>query len=183
MKQAADEPGRLQPRRVRAARLRPVDEIPVCRSAHDEHPRARDPFGHGPAETARGIVAGFGIRSYLLGFDALLDLVADERRRASDAVSAHASPGGEGSPREATPGVLAIWNDRDDEIAELYESWYVTEHVPERLDVAGFRGARRYEAASGSPRFSPATTSSRSRCSRRPTTWRAWRSRPRSRAG
>jgi 3-dehydroquinate dehydratase len=29
------------------------------------------------AEAAHGIVAGFGIRSYLLGLDALADLVAD----------------------------------------------------------------------------------------------------------
>jgi 3-dehydroquinate dehydratase II len=31
------------------------------------------------AEAARGIVAGFGIRSYLMGLDAVAQLVADER--------------------------------------------------------------------------------------------------------
>jgi 3-dehydroquinate dehydratase II len=34
------------------------------------------------AEAARGIVAGFGIRSYLLGLDAVADLIADERSAA-----------------------------------------------------------------------------------------------------
>jgi 3-dehydroquinate dehydratase-2 len=29
------------------------------------------------AETARGVIAGFGLRSYLMGLDALLDLVKD----------------------------------------------------------------------------------------------------------
>jgi 3-dehydroquinate dehydratase II len=32
------------------------------------------------AETARGIVAGFGLRSYFIGLDALLELVEDDRR-------------------------------------------------------------------------------------------------------
>jgi 3-dehydroquinate dehydratase-2 len=31
------------------------------------------------AEAAHGIIAGFGIRSYMLGLDALLDLIADRR--------------------------------------------------------------------------------------------------------
>jgi hypothetical protein len=52
-----------------------------------------------------------------------------------------------------TPGILAIWNDRDDAIAQLYEDWYLTEHLPERLGVPGFAAARRYEATRGTPRF------------------------------
>ena len=51
------------------------------------------------------------------------------------------------------PGILAIWNDREDAIAEVYEHWYVSEHLPERLGVPGFVAARRYEAAKGAPRF------------------------------
>jgi len=31
------------------------------------------------AETARGVIAGFGLRSYLMGFDALLDLIQDAK--------------------------------------------------------------------------------------------------------
>jgi 3-dehydroquinate dehydratase-2 len=34
------------------------------------------------AEAARGIVAGFGIRSYMLGLDAVVDLIADEQSAA-----------------------------------------------------------------------------------------------------
>jgi hypothetical protein len=52
-----------------------------------------------------------------------------------------------------TPGILAIWNDREDSIADVYERWYLSEHLPERLGVPGFVAARRYEAAKGSPRF------------------------------
>jgi 3-dehydroquinate dehydratase-2 len=35
------------------------------------------------AEAARGIVAGFGIRSYLMGLNAVADLIADERSAAA----------------------------------------------------------------------------------------------------
>lgn len=55
--------------------------------------------------------------------------------------------------RPPTPGILAIWNDREDSIAEVYEHWYVTEHLPERLAVPGFVAARRYEAEKGTPRY------------------------------
>jgi hypothetical protein len=51
------------------------------------------------------------------------------------------------------PGILAIWNDREDAIAEVYERWLVSEHIPERLAVPGFLEARRYEAVRGTPRF------------------------------
>src|SRR5229473_376622 len=37
------------------------------------------------AEAARGVVAGFGIRSYLMGLDAVARLVADERSAADKA--------------------------------------------------------------------------------------------------
>ncbi|HEY9532131.1 MAG TPA: hypothetical protein VIQ55_12110 [Burkholderiales bacterium] len=50
-------------------------------------------------------------------------------------------------------GILSIWNDRDDQIAELYESWYVREHVPERLGIPGFLAAYRYQAVRGAPHF------------------------------
>ncbi len=51
------------------------------------------------------------------------------------------------------PGILAVWNDLDHAIAEVYERWLVSEHIPERLAVPGFLEARRYEAANGTPRF------------------------------
>lgn len=53
----------------------------------------------------------------------------------------------------AAPAILAIWNDREDSIADVYERWYLSEHLPERLAVPGFLAARRYEARKGSPRF------------------------------
>jgi 3-dehydroquinate dehydratase len=37
------------------------------------------------AEAARGIVAGFGIRSYLMGLDAVADLVSEEQSAAAKA--------------------------------------------------------------------------------------------------
>lgn len=57
------------------------------------------------------------------------------------------------SIESAAPGILAIWNDREESIAEVYERWYLAEHLPERLGVPGFLAARRYEARKGSPRF------------------------------
>ena len=36
---------------------------------------------------------------------------------------------------------------------DLYESWLVGEHIPERLALPGFLEARRYESVMGSPRF------------------------------
>lgn len=52
------------------------------------------------------------------------------------------------------PGILAIWNDCDRTREAEYESWYCTEHLPERVGVPGFRFGRRYEAIGGvSPRF------------------------------
>jgi hypothetical protein len=50
-------------------------------------------------------------------------------------------------------GILSILNNRDEEIAELFESWYLTEHLPERLGIPGFLAARRYEAVHASRRF------------------------------
>ena len=50
-------------------------------------------------------------------------------------------------------GILAIWNDREDAVADVYERWLVSEHIPERLAVPGFLEARRYEAVRGAPRF------------------------------
>jgi len=36
------------------------------------------------AETARGVIAGFGLRSYFMGFDVLLDLIQDANRAKSE---------------------------------------------------------------------------------------------------
>jgi hypothetical protein len=51
-------------------------------------------------------------------------------------------------------GILAVFNDCDRTREAEYESWYRTEHLPERVGVPGFRSGRRYEAVGGaSPRF------------------------------
>jgi hypothetical protein len=50
-------------------------------------------------------------------------------------------------------GVLAIWHDIRDGREADFEFWYRNEHFPERLGVPGFRVGRRFEAASGVPRY------------------------------
>jgi hypothetical protein len=52
-----------------------------------------------------------------------------------------------------SPGILAIWSDREEAIAEIFERWYLAEHLPERQSVPGFVTARRHEAETGSRRF------------------------------
>ena len=39
---------------------------------------------------------------------------------------------------------LALWNDIADARVADYDQWHTLEHVPERVSVTGFRGARRY---------------------------------------
>lgn len=43
-------------------------------------------------------------------------------------------------------GILAIWNRCASGKEAEYEAWYQTEHLHERLSIAGFRCGRRYEA-------------------------------------
>jgi hypothetical protein len=49
--------------------------------------------------------------------------------------------------------ILAVWNDRSDTVTADYERWYMTEHIPERLGVPGFRTAQRYEAIDADRKF------------------------------
>ena len=49
-------------------------------------------------------------------------------------------------------GILAIWNDCAPEGEAHYERWYKSEHMQERVGVAGFRFGRRYERSSGGDR-------------------------------
>lgn len=39
---------------------------------------------------------------------------------------------------------LALWNDVDEALESEYQQWHSVEHVPERVSVQGFVGARRY---------------------------------------
>jgi hypothetical protein len=51
------------------------------------------------------------------------------------------------------PGILAIWNDCARGTDAVFEHWFQSEHLAERLAVPGFRLGRRHEAVSGSPRY------------------------------
>ena len=50
-------------------------------------------------------------------------------------------------------GVLAIWNDCDENREEEYESWYLGEHFLARISIPGFLYGRRYEAIGDGPRY------------------------------
>ena len=51
-------------------------------------------------------------------------------------------------------GILAIWNDCLPGREAEYDAWYVEEHLPERMAIAGFRIGRRYRALSvGQPGY------------------------------
>ena len=54
---------------------------------------------------------------------------------------------------KALSGLLLAMMDIPAEIEADFNHWYDTEHVPERLAVPGFRGARRYKAVEGSPAY------------------------------
>lgn len=47
------------------------------------------------------------------------------------------------------PAFLAMWNSCNPERSD-YDAWHTLEHVPERVDVPGFLGARRYVDGKGS---------------------------------
>lgn len=48
------------------------------------------------------------------------------------------------STQTDSPGVLAIWNDCAPGQEALYEDWYRSEHLAERMAVPGFRSGRRF---------------------------------------
>ena len=50
-------------------------------------------------------------------------------------------------------GILALWNDCSTGQRELYETWYQTEHLHDRVSIAGFRLGRRHESVGSEPRF------------------------------
>jgi hypothetical protein len=54
---------------------------------------------------------------------------------------------------EDGPGILALWNDCSAGQGELYETWYQTEHLHDRVSIAGFRLGRRHEIVGSGPRF------------------------------
>jgi hypothetical protein len=48
---------------------------------------------------------------------------------------------------------LGVWNEVDPAIEDSFNDWYVREHIPERVSVAGMRRGRRYRAFAGTPRY------------------------------
>ena len=50
-------------------------------------------------------------------------------------------------------GGLLLWIDVDPALHRETDAWYVDEHLPERVDIAGYRNARRYVAVEGTPRY------------------------------
>jgi len=52
-----------------------------------------------------------------------------------------------------SPGLLLAMMDIPAEIEAEFNDWYDTEHIPERLAIPGFRGARRYRSIEGGPAY------------------------------
>lgn len=50
-------------------------------------------------------------------------------------------------------GGLLLWIDIDPSLQREADAWYIDEHLPERVQIAGYRSARRYVAVEGSPRY------------------------------
>ncbi|WP_454689890.1 hypothetical protein [Achromobacter aloeverae] len=50
-------------------------------------------------------------------------------------------------------GALALWIDVDPALDRETDAWYIEEHMPERVDIGGYRRARRFEALEGAPRY------------------------------
>ena len=53
----------------------------------------------------------------------------------------------------APGGILAIWNDCARGEEALYEHWYRSEHLAERVGIEGFVAGWRYGAVQGSPSY------------------------------
>jgi hypothetical protein len=54
---------------------------------------------------------------------------------------------------QTAPGLLFVMTDIPAEIEADFNHWYDREHIPERLAVPGFAGARRYRAVEGAPAY------------------------------
>ncbi len=50
-------------------------------------------------------------------------------------------------------GALALWIDVDPALDKETDAWYIVEHLPERIDIGGYRRARRFQAMEGAPRY------------------------------
>jgi hypothetical protein len=50
-------------------------------------------------------------------------------------------------------GALALWIDVDPALDSETDAWYIDEHMPERIDIGGYRRARRFRALEGRPQY------------------------------
>jgi hypothetical protein len=50
-------------------------------------------------------------------------------------------------------GALALWIDVDPALDRETDAWYIDEHMPERIDIGGYRRARRFGALEGAPQY------------------------------
>lgn len=56
-------------------------------------------------------------------------------------------------PEQDTPWLYIVHTDIPDDIVDEYNEWYDAEHLPRLVTVPGVVRARRYNAASGNPRY------------------------------
>ena len=59
---------------------------------------------------------------------------------------------GDDSTAEPT-GILALWNDCKTNKESLYEKWYQSEHLQDRVSIPGFKLGRRHESNEAIPKY------------------------------
>ena len=50
-------------------------------------------------------------------------------------------------------GILALWNDCKTNKESLYEHWYQSEHLQDRVSVPGFKLGRRHQSSDATPKY------------------------------
>ena len=50
-------------------------------------------------------------------------------------------------------GILALWNDCKTNKESLYEKWYQSEHLQDRVSIPGFKLGRRHESNEATPKY------------------------------
>ena len=84
---------------------------------------------------------------------------------------------GDDSTAEPT-GILALWNDCKTNKESLYEHWYQSEHLQDRVSIPGFKLGRRHQSSDATPNTLPIMKLLRLKyCFRRPT-YTSWITHP-----
>ena len=50
-------------------------------------------------------------------------------------------------------GILALWNDCKTNKESLYEHWYQSEHLQDRVSIPGFKLGRRHQSSDATPKY------------------------------